>query len=51
MYTGSNIDNYEVSMKNKVTGEVSVRAVCHRCMKKNEKPHQLRVGRLGSMLG
>ncbi len=32
-----------VSMKDKVTGEVSVRAVCHRSMKKSEKPHDLRV--------
>ncbi len=32
-----------VSVKDKVTGEVSVRAVCHRSMKKSEKPHDLRV--------
>ncbi|XP_072562284.1 uncharacterized protein [Paramormyrops kingsleyae] len=43
MYIGSYIDNYEVSMKNKVTGEVSVRAVCHRSMRKSEKPHDLRM--------
>ncbi len=41
-----------VSVKDKVTGEVSVRAVCHRSMKKSEKPHDLRVGLLlGQWLG
>ncbi|CAL8313815.1 unnamed protein product [Arctogadus glacialis] len=44
MYIASDIDNYEVSLRDKVTGEISVRAVCHRSMRKSEKPHDLRVG-------
>lgn len=50
--TGCSSSFLTVSLKDKVTGEVSVRAVCHRSMRKNEKPHDLRVGSLlGQMLG
>ncbi|XP_076855008.1 uncharacterized protein LOC143509963 isoform X2 [Brachyhypopomus gauderio] len=43
LYVSSYIDNYEVSNKEQVTGEVSVRAICYRSMRKTEKPHSLRI--------
>ncbi|XP_076857207.1 uncharacterized protein LOC143510856 [Brachyhypopomus gauderio] len=43
MYVSSYIDNYEVSNKDPGTGRVSVRATCHRSMRKHEKPHNLRI--------
>ncbi|XP_031646395.1 uncharacterized protein LOC116353622 [Oncorhynchus kisutch] len=47
MYIGSYIDNYEVSNKDTLTGEITVRAACHRSMRKSEKPHSMRVGKDG----
>ncbi|KAG5273004.1 hypothetical protein AALO_G00171700 [Alosa alosa] len=41
MYISSYIDNYEVS--NKEPGRVSVRATCHRPLRKSEKPYDLRI--------
>ncbi|KAI4902547.1 hypothetical protein NFI96_020798, partial [Prochilodus magdalenae] len=39
-----NMTLFPVSNKDPGTGRVSVRATCHRSMRKHEKPHNLRVG-------
>ncbi|XP_031165276.1 uncharacterized protein LOC116057001 [Sander lucioperca] len=43
MYISQFIDNYEVSNKVSGTGRVSVRAMCHRSLRKKERPHNLRI--------
>ncbi|KAK7910480.1 hypothetical protein WMY93_015164 [Mugilogobius chulae] len=42
-YVCSYISSFEVSGKNCMTGEVTVRARCYHSMKKSEAPHQLRI--------
>ncbi|XP_028460066.1 uncharacterized protein LOC114572580 isoform X2 [Perca flavescens] len=43
MYISQFIDNYEVSNKVSGTGRVSVRDMCHRSLRKKERPHNLRI--------
>ncbi|KAK7151608.1 hypothetical protein R3I94_008063 [Phoxinus phoxinus] len=44
LYAASYIHGYEVSNKDRLSGEVCVRALCYRSMRKNEAPHNLIVG-------
>nr|XP_033935584.1 uncharacterized protein LOC117443882 [Pseudochaenichthys georgianus] len=43
LYAASYIHNYEVSNKDRLTGQVSVRALCYRSMRKSETAHSLSI--------
>ncbi|XP_016114427.1 uncharacterized protein [Sinocyclocheilus grahami] len=49
-YISSYIHNYEVSNKDQGTGEVIVRSLCYRSMRKAEKPHSIKPGPVEKMV-